>query len=71
MNHSSTGPARPNELAGPFLTIQEFAAREKISARQAYRMIKDGKLTVHRIGRLIRISVRDVALFEAQCRQSL
>lgn len=71
MNNLPNGPSRPGDLAAPFLTIKEFAAREKISVRQAHRLIKAGKLPVHRVGRLVRISVRDIALFEAQCRESL
>jgi excisionase family DNA binding protein len=51
-----------------FLTVREVAARWKSSERHIWRMIADGRLRVHRIGRLVRIALADIVLFEATSR---
>lgn len=48
-----------------FLTVREVATRWKSSERHIWRMIADGRLRVHRIGRLVRIALADIVLFEA------
>ncbi len=53
-------------VAPAFLTVQELAARWKTSSRTIWRMIADGRLRVHRIGRLVRIALSVVVLFEAE-----
>jgi excisionase family DNA binding protein len=61
---------KPN-TAGPapsFLTVKELVARWKMSTRSIGRMIAAGRLPVHRIGRLVRIALVDVVLFEATSR---
>jgi excisionase family DNA binding protein len=60
-------PTTPG-TAPAFLTVQELAARWKMSTRSIGRMTADGRLRVHRIGRLVRIAVADVVLFEAASR---
>ena len=61
----------PNPSSGStapeaFFTAKELAARWKKSERSIRREIADGGLPVHRIGRSVRISRKDVAIFEAQ-----
>jgi excisionase family DNA binding protein len=51
-----------------FLTVRELAMRWKSSERHIWRMIADGRLRVHRIGRLVRIALADVVLFEVTSR---
>jgi excisionase family DNA binding protein len=69
-NSSHDAPSRSSGLAGVFLTIQEVAGRWKTSPRNVHRKIADGSLPVHRIGRLVRIALSDIVLFEAQSRMS-
>ena len=57
-NTAGTAPA--------FLTVQETRrALEDRRTRNVWRMIADGRLRVHRIGRLVRIALADIVLFEA------
>jgi excisionase family DNA binding protein len=60
MNSSSNIPT--------FLTVNELAARWKMSVRNMRRLIARGDLPVHRFGRLIRISLKDVVVFEVENR---
>jgi excisionase family DNA binding protein len=59
MKTNTTGPA-------PFLTVKELADRWKTSPRTIWRMIADGRLRVHRIGRLVRIAITVIVVFEAE-----
>jgi excisionase family DNA binding protein len=52
--------------APAFLTVRELAARWKTSPRTVRRLIADGQLRVHRIGRLVRIALTVIVLFEAE-----
>jgi excisionase family DNA binding protein len=61
-NSPGTAPA--------FLTVRELATRWKSSERHIWRMIADDSLPVHRIGRLVRIALADIVLFEAASRQA-
>lgn len=70
IKNGNDAPSRPSGLAAIFLTIQEVAARWKTSPRNVHRKIADGSLPVHRIGRLVRIALTDILLFEAQSRMS-
>jgi excisionase family DNA binding protein len=60
MKFNTAGPAPA------FLTVQELAARWKTSPRTVRRLIADGRLQVHRIGRLVRIAFAVIVLFEAE-----
>lgn len=59
---------KPNNFgtAPTFLTVQELAARWKTSPRNIRRLTADGRLRVHRIGRLVRIALTVIVLFEAE-----
>lgn len=59
---------KPNTAgnAPAFLTVGETATRWKSSERHVRRMIAEGSLPVHRIGRLVRIALADIVLFEAK-----
>jgi len=52
----------PTKLS-PLLTIPEVAEHLKVDARTISRRIKDGKIRVHRFGRLVRVSPEDLASF--------
>ncbi len=47
----------------PLLTIPEVAEHLKVDTRTISRRIKDGKIRVHRFGRLLRVSQEDLASF--------
>jgi excisionase family DNA binding protein len=47
----------------PLLTIPEVAEHLKVDTRTISRRIKDGKIRVHRFGRLVRVSPEDLASF--------
>jgi excisionase family DNA binding protein len=47
-----------------FLTLQDLAARWRISVRSVRRIVARGELKVHRIGNQIRVSPDDVAAYE-------
>ncbi len=46
-----------------FFTIRDIAERCRVSARTVQRWIRDGELTIHRLGRQIRISEQEFAHF--------
>ncbi len=54
-----------NQSSATFLTVRELADRWKTSQRTIWRMIADGRLRVHRIGRLVRITLAVILIFEA------
>ena len=56
-------PSKYDAATRPFFTVPEVAAYLQISARTIYRLIDDGELPVHRIGRSVRISVSDLEQF--------
>ena len=49
----------------PFLTVEETAARLRLSTKKVYEMCASGELPSYRAGRAIRISQADVERFEA------
>jgi excisionase family DNA binding protein len=51
----------PAEQAPAVLTVEEWAAKMRISRSAAYDAVKNGDVVVIRIGRLIRIPNRAVA----------
>lgn len=61
-------PPRTSGAPIAFLTIRELAARWKLSTRSIHRLIAEGRLPAHRIGRPIRLALTDVLAFEAQTR---
>jgi excisionase family DNA binding protein len=63
-------PTTPG-TAPAFLTVKELADRWKLSTRSVWRLIADGRLRVHRIGRLVRIALADIVLFEATSRPAV
>lgn len=48
-----------------YLTVEEVAARFRISKMTVYRMIESGELKAHMFGRLFRIKLVDVEQVEA------
>lgn len=53
----------------PFLTVKQVAARWKTSPKTVRRRIDSGVLTVHRFGRLIRVSHPDLIAYERTQRE--
>ncbi|TPE63099.1 hypothetical protein FJQ54_04435 [Sandaracinobacter neustonicus] len=54
-----------------FYTVAELAVRWSLSQRHIRRLIEGGDIITHRIGRAVRVSAANVALFEAHCAQTL
>jgi excisionase family DNA binding protein len=52
------------------LTIQAVAADLNVSMKTVRRLIEDGKLQVHRIGRAIRIAEDELVLFVHRAKQN-
>jgi excisionase family DNA binding protein len=61
------GSARRRPLT-KFLTIDETADLFNVSTRTVRRFIDSGALPAHRLGRLVRISEDDIAVFLAATR---
>ena len=49
-----------------FFSVDQLSRRYGVSARQVRRWIDDGALPVHRFGKLVRVSMKDAVVFEAQ-----
>ncbi|EPR17766.1 hypothetical protein M527_15645 [Sphingobium indicum IP26] len=64
-------PAPPSSKRKEFYTVAELAFRWSLSQRHIRRLIDNGDLVVHRIGRAVRVSAANLALFEARCAQDL
>jgi excisionase family DNA binding protein len=47
-----------------FFTIAELANRWRCSEKKVRRMVDRGELVVHRFGRLLRVSARDLFTYE-------
>lgn len=62
-NHVQTPPA-PGEES--LLTIPEVAQRLKISAYRAYELARQGRLPHQKIGKLVRVSLRQLAEFQSR-----
>jgi excisionase family DNA binding protein len=60
-------PKREAEIQ--LLTINEVARREQVSPRTVRRQIESGDLPHFRIGRVIRISLEDLATFLARAKR--
>jgi excisionase family DNA binding protein len=58
----------PPQPLGGMCTIDETAEMINVSSRTIRRLIDSGKLPVHRFGRSVRISDRDIALLIAASR---
>ena len=65
MSCEKSPPAPAASGTPQFLRVRELAERWKVSTRNIRRMIADGRLSAHRIGRAVRIALSDVLLFEA------
>lgn len=48
-----------------FLTIKELASRWRLSTRQVHRIIAREQLPVFGPGRIVRIALKDIMVFEA------
>ena len=64
-------PAPPPSGRKAFYTVAELAIRWSLSQRHIRRLIEQGDIIAHRIGRAVRVSAANVALFEARCAQDL
>jgi excisionase family DNA binding protein len=58
-------PATP-PVVSPSLTIQEAAARLKVAPNTVYRLVEQGKLKYHRVGRAIRILATDIDAYQQE-----
>jgi excisionase family DNA binding protein len=65
-----TGSARRGQPITKLLTIDEVAEVLNVSPRTVRRLIDEGALPVHRLGRLVRISDDDLAAFLAANRSA-
>lgn len=63
----SAAPTPPDGLE--FLTIPEVAKRLRIKPRTVHRRIAEKRLPVHRFGRAVRISVKDLERYIAENRR--
>jgi excisionase family DNA binding protein len=52
----------------PFFTLQDLAARWRISLKSVRRIVARGELKVHRFGNQIRVSPEDAAAYEKRNR---
>lgn len=68
---ASQSPALPPSGRKAFYTVAELAVRWSLSERHIRRLIEQGDIIAHRIGRAVRVSAANVALFEARCAQDL
>jgi excisionase family DNA binding protein len=68
---ASRSPAPPLSGRKAFYTVAELAVRWSLSQRHIRRLIEQGDIIAHRIGRAVRVSAANVALFEARCAQDL
>lgn len=68
---ASRSPALPPSGRKAFYTVAELAVRWSLSERHIRRLIDNGEVVAHRIGRAVRVSAANVALFEARCAQDL
>ena len=62
VHHTSTSPQ--------YFTVDEVAARWKVSPKKVRREISREALVAHRFGRQLRISEADLLVYERQRRQS-
>jgi len=68
---ASRSLAPPPSGRKAFYTVAELALRWSLSQRPIRRLIEQGAIVEHRIGRAVRVSAANVALFEARCAQDL
>lgn len=61
MPHDFQSPAVLTAAPPAVLTVEEWAAKMRISRSAAYEAVKNGEVKVIRIGRLIRIPNKSVA----------
>ena len=66
----TTGPGRRDQSVRRLRTIQETADICAVSIRTIRRAIDRGDLPAHRIGRLVRISDADIAMFLSASRSA-
>lgn len=68
---ASRSPALSPSGRKAFYTVAELAVRWSLSQRHIRRLIDNEDIAAHRIGRAVRVSAANVALFEAHCAQDL
>lgn len=68
---ASRSPEPPSSKRKEFYTVAELAVRWSLSQRHIRRLIDNDDIIAHRIGRAVRVSAANVALFEARCAQDL
>lgn len=51
------------------LKVEQVAKELQLSVRTVHRLIHDGSIPVHRIGRSVRISEDDLKRYIASCRE--
>lgn len=64
----TTGTGTRGRPVTKLFTIEEVAESLNVSSRTVRRLIDSGALPAHRLGRLIRIADRDLAVFLAASR---
>lgn len=62
-------PKGPSNDPLSTMTVEEAAARMNVSAQLLRSEIRSGKLTVRRMGRLIRLTEEDLVEYLKSCRQ--
>jgi excisionase family DNA binding protein len=63
----ATTKTKPQAKRKEFYTVADLATRWNLSQRHVRRLIEQGEIPVHRIGRAVRISMANAAVFEARC----
>ncbi len=59
----SSAPGSPPPILEPLLSITEVAKRLDVSSKTIRRLIETKSIVIHRIGRQIRISETDLAVY--------
>jgi excisionase family DNA binding protein len=61
--HPRIGVPKPPDLPYEMLTIEEAAARLKMSVRYVRRLVTERRIAFHRLGRAVRFDPADLAAF--------
>jgi len=60
---------KPKTLSSPMLSVVDVAARLRVCTKTVRRWIERSELRVHRIGRQLRVSEEDMAMFIGKSRR--
>ena len=62
MQHTDIGSVRIDDLPD-VLTVTQLAKVLRISKNTAYKLVREGRIRIKRLGRVIRISKHDLMIF--------